>query len=116
MKNNKFIIFFIVFAILFFAAGMARADKYENVVIENTTVETTISTEAKGVASAIAASQHTFYYGTKAWQASVATGSFDSNTAFSFGLAKRFKKTLINGSISIEGGKAGYGAAINWHF
>jgi len=122
MKNNKFISFFVLFAILFFAASYAREDQYSSIVYEisnvplETTTITTLTGQSEGVSSAIAAAQHQFYYGTKAWQGSFAAGAFDNDTAFSFGLAKRFQKTLINGSVSVENGKTGYGAALNWQF
>jgi len=118
MKNNNFVLF----AILFFAASYARADQYRSIVYEisnvprETTTITTLTGQSEGISSAMAASQHQFYYGTKAWQGSIAAGAFDNSTAFSFGLAKRFQKTLINGSISVENGKTGYGAALNWQF
>jgi len=69
-----------------------------------------------GVASAIAAAQHSFSYETHAFQGSVAIGAFDSQTAFSFGLAKRFNKTLITGNVSSEEGKYGAGIGVNFRF
>lgn len=120
-SENIFITLFVIFAILFFAIGIARADKYHHgVIIEQSPTETlptnAVLLSTKGIASAIATSQHQFYWGTKSWQGSVGIGAFDSNTAFSFGMAKRFNKTLINGSISNEDGKIGGGIGVNWLF
>ena len=84
------------------------------ILTTNGVVTNTLTT--KGIALGIAASQHHFDFGTKVWQGSVGTGSFDGNTAFSFGIAKRLDRVLINGSVSTEHGKTGYGAGINWRF
>jgi len=119
MKNNKLITLYVLFSALFFATLHARADQYSSIVYERSPASsgTIINNEtANGVALAIAASQHQFYWGTKSWQGSFAAGTFDNNTAFSFGLAKRFNKTLINGSMSNEEGKIGGGVGINWLF
>lgn len=119
----KFITFFVLFCagFMLFLAGTAYSREYHHGIIieqspnyQSTTNNYQIS--SKGVASAIAASQHQFYWGTKSWQGSVGIGAFDNNAAFSFGLAKRFNKTLINGSISKEEGKTGGGIGINWLF
>jgi len=79
-------------------------------------ISTTTSTSSEGIAASIAASQHVFAYGLSSLQGSVAVGTYDNNTAFSFGLAKKFGKSLVNGSVSNENGKLGIGAAINLHF
>ncbi len=118
---NKFIVFFCACAVLFFAALNAAysSESHHSIVYVDIPKETTITTytaQSKGVASALATAQHNFDYGTHAWQGSVGIGAFDTNTAFSFGLAKRFNKTLINGSITQEEGKFGGGVGINWHF
>ena len=94
-------------------ANIAYSHEYHHA--ENVPRGTTTLTN-EGIASAIATAQHNFDYGTHSWQGSVGIGAFDTNTAFSFGLAKRFNKTLINGSITQEEGKFGGGVGINWHF
>jgi len=123
MKKSKNTINIIIGTSLFIMTNIIFADSnhyhQENTLPyekRETTTITTLTGQSEGVSSAIAASQHQFYYGTKAWQGSFAAGAFDNNTAFSFGLAKRFQKTLINGSVSVENGKTGYGAALNWQF
>jgi len=116
---NKFITFFCVCAVLFFAASYARADSYHGIIYEQAPITTstqTIEKSSTGTASAIAASQHNYYWGKSDLQGSAAIGIFDDKTAFSFGLAKKYKKTLINSSISNEEGKIGGGVGINWIF
>jgi len=114
MKNNKFIC---LVAVVFFMANIAYSSEYHKHTYNavNTTIQPS-KIELKGVASAIASSQHQFYYGTYAWQGSVGIGAYDATTAFSFGLAKRFNKALINGNVTEEKGKFGGGVGINWHF
>ena len=113
-------IFFCVFAVLFFTANIAMADANYSIVYETDNVpRETINTvySSKGIASAIASSEHQFNYGVLGWQGSASFGTFDSNTAFSLGLAKRFKDVLINGSIVEEEGEiTGGGAAVNFTF
>jgi len=119
MKNNKFICFFILSSILFFAASYARADSYRGIIYESpeTTISPIINNEtANGAALAIAMSQLSFDWSTKTTQAGIGLGSFDSQDAISFGLGKRVDRLLINGSVGREGNKYGYGLGINFHF
>ena len=113
---NKFITFFCIVSILFFVTLHARADQTSIVYEENYTYPQTTSIENTntyiGVASAIATAQHNFDYGTHDWQGSVGIGAYKDDTAVSFGLAKRFEKTLINISV----GKDTMGGAVSWHF
>jgi len=110
----------ILMYVLFFAVSMAAiADSNYSIVYEQQPITTStqiIEKSSTGTASAIAASQHNYYWGKSDLQGSAAIGSFNGNTAFSFGLAKKYKKTLINGSISNEEGKIGAGMGINWIF
>ena len=71
---------------------------------------------AEGVALSLAASQHHFDFGTQSWQGSVGAGHFKDDTAFSFGVGKRFDRVLINGSVGVEDNELGLGAGINWRF
>ncbi len=79
---------------------------------------TTVTTleQSKGVALAIATAQHSFDWGSYDLQGSLAVGSYGSSDALSVGVAKRFDRILINGSVGTEDGKTGYGAAVNWRF
>ena len=120
MMKNKFIVFFCICAALFFGVNIAYSSESHHSIVyvdvpAGTTITSTIG-RSEGIASAIATAQHNFDYGTHSWQGSVGIGAFDTNTAFSFGLAKRFNKTLINGSVTQEEGKFGGGVGINWHF
>lgn len=116
-KQDYFIVFFVLFCVGFLITTACYADNYHHhsqpILPANTT---TNIYSTKGVALGIAAAQHNFDYGTFSWQGSIATGSYDNSTAFSFGLGKRFKSTLINGSISNEGGKMGFGGAVGFRF
>jgi len=74
--------------------------------------------DAEGVALAIAAAQCQFDFGTYSTQGCVSAGSYDNKDAINFGVGKRFGKNrlLLNGSVGIENGKTGVGAAVNWRF
>jgi YadA-like membrane anchor domain len=116
MKNSKFIIFF---AILFFAANIAYSrDYHHGIIIEQSPVEAAIinNETASGVALAIAMSQLSFDWSTRAYQAGIGLGSFNGADAISLGLGKRVDRMLINGSIGREGDKYGYGMGISFHF
>lgn len=70
----------------------------------------------EGVALAIAMAQHQFDWGTHSWQGSVGLGSYAGNDAISLGVAKRFDRTLITGSLGRTGADYGFGISINWRF
>ena len=109
-------IFVAVATLFFLALSQSYGGEYHHSqpILPSNTTTNIYST--KGAALGIAAAQHNFDYGTFSWQGSIATGSYDNSTAFSFGLAKRFKSTLINGSVSNEGGKMGFGGALGFRF
>lgn len=115
---SKFITFFCIFSVLFFAASYARADSYHGIVYETASTEPAIiNTEtANGVALGIAMSQLGFDWSTKAVQAGIGLGSFDGQDAISLGIGKRVDRLLINGSIGREGNKYGYGFGLRLHF
>ena len=120
-KTDYIIIVFVVLAVLFFVASAAYAGEKHHHIVNTPVIETTETvinnySVNDGIASAIAAAQHQFNYGVLGWQGSVGIGAYDSKSAFSFGLAKRFNSTLINGNISNEEGKYGGGLGINWTF
>jgi len=87
---------------------------YETVPLETVETQVIISDSSlkSGVASAIAAAQHQYSYGILGWQGSLAVGSYDNKTEYSFGIAKRYNGILYNGSV----GHNSAGAAINWTF
>jgi hypothetical protein len=114
--NNKVIIGFCVFAVLFFAANIAWSHDYHRTtkVIEKVTDKTIIN--PAGVALAIAKAQHQMDWSTVKWQGSVGMGSFDNNDAISFADGKRVGQILLNISVGRENGKYGYGAGATWRF
>ena len=77
---------------------------------------TTTDGRSEGVALSIATSQHHFDFGTHSLQGSVGAGSFNGNSAISFGMAKRLDRVLINGSIGTEKGDSAIGVGVNWRF
>ena len=87
-------------------------------VTENTNVTevTSITTEAAGVAMAIASGQHQFSWSTDKWQSSVSAGSWDDETAGSVAMGKRFKGFLFNGSAGRIHGENAYGVAAGWRW
>jgi len=102
-----------IILILWMAAMIVEAGEYHHHYSQPTQ---TTQQESNGVATAIAAGQHQFDASTFTWQGSIATGSYDNSTAFSFALAKRFKASLISGSVANEGGKIGYGMSLGFKF
>jgi len=74
--------------------------------------------DAEGVALAIATAQCQFDFGTYRLQGCVSAGQYEETKAINFGVGKRFldNRALFNGSIGLENGKAGIGAAVNWRF
>lgn len=106
---------FLLILLLAFA-GLAFADRsYDPPVVTTTTTTLITSVENEGVASAIAAGQCQFDW-TYSWQGCAAVGSYDGNSAAAFGLGKRYKKVLFNGTVSLEEGEVGVGASVNWKF
>ena len=106
---------------LFLMTGAAFADNNHGAtfiteVTENTFVTNTTTEQAAGVALAIAASQHNFYLETNDWQASIGLGSYDNQGAASFGIAKRLKGVLVNGSVGRSNGATGYGLGASLRF
>lgn len=123
-----------------FQCSKAHADKYENhydvpdiyYVTEVTevtevyevseystdayTTEVTQNETADGVAAAIAVSQLNFDYDTPAFQLSAGLGNFEDNTAWAIGGAQRVGKLLINGSVTSESNKTGYGVGATMRF
>jgi hypothetical protein len=114
----KFIHFYVLSAILFFAFNMAWADEKKHkstTKITNVTEVTTINNySTKGIASAISAAQCHFDGGSFDLQLCGAVGYSDNQEAFTFGIGKKYKDFLINGTVSVEDNKARYGVGLNW--
>lgn len=77
---------------------------------------TELNETADGVAAAIATGQLNFDYDTPAFQVSAGLGNFEDNTAWALGGAQRVGKLLINGSITNESNKTGYGVGATMRF
>jgi len=87
----------------------ANADYYHNYKIPD------VSVEGNGTALSIAAAQHSFYWGTDRWQASLGMGTYNNDGAVSFGMGKMYDGILINFSIGgTESGKYGGGVGFTW--
>ncbi len=108
------IILFILLITMNFTASVAWGSRDHTTVNHYTNYHN--SEKASGTALAIATANHTFYWGVKKTQASIAVGQYDGESAVSIGIGKRFDGLLINGSIGSEDNKVGYGAGFNWHF
>jgi len=78
--------------------------------------DTAKTTKMQGTALSLAAASHTFDWGTKDLQGSVGLGGYSGENALSFGIGKRYGRTLLNGSLGVSDGETGYSAAVNWHF
>ena len=81
-----------------------------------TTEVTNVTTDTKGVALSLATAQHHFDFGTHSWQGSIGVGNFNSDSAISFGVAKRLNRVLVNASVAHEHDDTGVGVGVNWRF
>jgi len=68
----------------------------------------------KGVASAISASQCHFDNGSFHLQLCAGAGYTDSQEAVTFGIGKKYKDLLLNGTISSEDNRTYFGIGANW--
>jgi hypothetical protein len=115
---KSLIIFFTILFVLSFAANIAySSEKHHHSVIIEPSETTIINNQiAKGVALAISVSQIDCNHSTRKWQGGVGFGFYDSETAISGGVCKRFKDTLIKSTIGVEDGKIGAGIGIMFQF
>lgn len=105
--------------LLFVFANWAYADSTRIVnyhEVEQTPQVINKTYGVSGNALAIAVAQHQFDWSTDDLQGSVGTGIYEGERAMSWALAKRFKKTLVTGSVSAQGSTFGVGAGLNWRF
>lgn len=110
MIENKFILSFILVALILIFVSSAYAHDYRH------TKEIRTVSNPEGVALAIATSQLKADWSTSKFQLGVGMGSFGGDSALAFGVAKRAGKVLINGSVGFEGNKTGLGLGINMRF
>ena len=119
---------YILMALLITNNAFAENNHNNNTTTVDITIETTSKSQpvetnmyitndsSRGIALAIAASQHNFDFGTDSWQGSVGVGSYKDNNASSFAIGKRYGRVLFSGSISTDNDDMAYGAGINWRF
>ena len=109
-------IFVFLCVITYQATASERHHIVNTPVIETT--ETVINNYSvnDGIALAISNSQIDCNHSTQRWQGGVGMGFYDSKTAISGGICKRFKDTLIKGTLGTEEGRLGGGIGIMWQF
>ena len=78
----------------------------------NTTTSTYYDKE--GIASAISAAQCHFDNGSFHLQLCAGAGYSDNQEAATFGIAKKYKDFLINGTITTEDNHTTFGFGLNW--
>ena len=83
---------------------------------ETTVINYNIDGVNDGIAMAISNSQIDCNHSTQRWQGGVGMGFYDSKTAISGGICKRFKDTLIKATFGTEEGNLGGGMGIMWQF
>ena len=88
------------------------ADDPHGVVIREGTATNIYSTE--GIASAISAAQCHFDNGSFHLQLCAGAGYSDNQEAATFGIAKKYKDFLINGTITTEDNHTTFGFGLNW--
>jgi len=97
--------------IILFGNGAFAGDPH-GAVIEKSPTNNYYTSE--GVASAISAANCSFDSSTFDLQLCGAVGYTDNTDAVTFGIGKKYKDFLINGTISSEDNRTSFGAAINW--
>lgn len=107
----KLIYIFCAIAVIYLIAlAESYADYRHSKPIAN--VSNITYNETRGIASAIAASQH-HYKATTALQWSVGGGNYNGDSAVSFGLGKQAGKIFVSGNFSSDGRASaiGFGAS-----
>jgi len=94
------------------ALSDANADDPHGVVIEKSSTNNYYTSE--GVASAISAAQCHFDNGSFHLQLCAGAGYTDNQEAATFGIAKKYKDFLINGTITSEDNHTSFGFGLNW--
>ena len=73
-----------------------------------------IQPEIEGIASAISAAQCHFDNGSFHLQLCAGAGYSDNQEAATFGIAKKYKDFLLNGTITTEDNHTTFGFGLNW--
>ncbi len=99
-----------VIALFFTLSFNAMAgEKHHNQLTTNN-----YQTSIKGVALAISAAQCSFDNGSSSLQLCGAVGYYENQEAVTFGIGKKYKSFLLNGTISTESGQTAIGVGLNW--
>lgn len=113
LKENKLIVFgCIVAALFFFFLGKSYSGEYHHSIAPSSG----ISYNYKGIASGISAAQCHPNLGQVRLQGCFSASNLGTAQAFTFGLAQKYKQTLINGTITKEDNTIGLGIGLNWNF
>jgi hypothetical protein len=104
----------IFLAILLANTAYADNKHHKHIVIEKAPAVTNIYTNIQGVASAISASQCHFDGGSFDLQLCAGAGYSDNQEAVTFGIGKKYKDFLINGTITSEDSHTTFGIGLNW--
>ena len=107
--DNKFIIFFVLFAAGFFAANIAMADDPHGYKAPRT-----VYVDSQGVASAISAAQCHFDGGSYDLQLCGGWGHSYGQDAYTVGAGQKIGDFLLNYTETTENGNISRGAGINW--
>ena len=112
--NNKFIKFFCVCAVIFFAMVALRAEERHKTVriVENTTN----IYQSNGTALSDAFSQIDCNFSSKKWHGGIGLGFNEDYTAPAVGICKRFQSVLIKGTLGKEHGKNRGGIGVIFQF
>ncbi len=109
-----------IIILLLLSFSVMADEKHHNVnaPVNNVTNYSVTNYDVSGVATSIANSQHSFSFGTFALQGSLGAATYNNSNALSFGLAKRFNRVLISGSVSSESVSDNYsfGVGVGWRF
>ena len=76
--------------------------------------ETIVYTDSQGIASAISAAQCHFDNGSFHLQLCAGAGYSDNQEAATFGIAKKYKDFLLNGTVTTEDNHTTFGFGLNW--
>ena len=104
---------FIIITIAALSDAMAD-DPHRSIVIEESNNYYTSNGDNYGIASAISASQCHFDNGSFHLQLCAGAGYSDNQEAATFGIAKKYKDFLINGTITTEDNHTTFGFGLNW--
>jgi len=102
-----------IILLLMVLANIANADDPHGAVIEESNFYTSTN-DNYGIASAISAAQCHFDNGSFHLQLCAGAGYTDNQEAATFGIAKKYKDFLINGTITSEDNRTSFGFGLNW--